>query len=730
MTSHRGLPAPFEGQVSDAFAHDRLLASLSEVREWVNQPAKILSTGRNRVVMKENVPIREGVSVNLVIKSFGPQSLWKDAVDVRRTTRAHRSWSAAERLASQGVGTPRPVAYLDVRNGKRLVESYYVSVWEPAATDLRREIIRLFSHDPVCWKIMNLLETVSAAVRAMHDAGVMHRDLGNQNIQLSPEVDGHWAAVSFVDLNRAKLLAQLSLRQKARDLSRIHLPSDLLRVFYEMYFHARPSSAFRKWDQRYRRRYAIHDRTRKLRHPLRSARALQEAGPESAYPHYQNVWIWDHRSAQPINVLRSRERNRIRPWRDVARIFLSTALHAPAILVAYRNNLRLAYTRPVDMQGRIGLSIEPGNKNVAEELDLLQSLGRVPVLIRFYAHAGPDGWSSAMSLAKRVHGNGHPVAAAFVQSRDAVLEPSSWDAMLETVLERLHPILDWVELGHAPNRVKWGAWSHRERVRILSPVDGLRSKYPGLCFAGPAAIDFDVPYTVSILDGLPSGTKLDTMSHHLYVDRRGAPENRQGPFDTLRKCALTSAAGQASGRCGDGLIVSEVNWPLAGTGVYSPVVSPYDTPGPRRNDPGVDEMRYGIYMIRYLLISLCSGLVQKVYWWRLVARGFGLIDDTDPASLVPRPAFSMLRQFLDKVGQSTFHTFERMPPDIHIYHFTRSDESRFAVAYRTGEAALWTPPFACVQAETVTGEAAEISSGRIELSGSPIYLVLAVETGL
>jgi len=725
MTSQRGLPAPFVGQVSDAFAEEAFLANLSDVREWVDQPGRILSSGRNQVVVRKNVSVGEGQSVDLVIKSFGRQSSWKDAADMKNGTRALRSWSAAERLVDQGVGTPRPVACLDAWKGKRLVESYYVSVWEPDATDLRREIIRLLRKDPVCWKVMNLLEAVSAAVRSMHDSGVMHRDLGNQNILLSPEIDGRWESVSFVDLNRAKLCNPLTLKQKARDLSRIHLPSDLLRVFYEMYFDARPSTAFRKWDRGYRRRYAIHSCTRKFRHPFRESQASSDAGSETAYPDYRDVWIWDHRSAQPINVLRSRERNRIRPWSDAVRIFISTVVHAPGVLAAYRRNLRFAYSRPVELRGRIGMSIEPAPGKLDEELELLGRLGPVPVLIRFYAHTGPDGWSAAMSLAERAHRNGHSVAAAFVQSRDAVLDPSSWDAMLETVLDRLHPILDWVELGHAINRVKWGAWTHRERVRILSPVTGLQSRYPGVKFAGPAAIDFDVPYTVSILGGLPSGAKLDAMSHHLYVDRRGAPENHQGPFDTVRKCAMTRAAGQASGRCGDGLIVSEVNWPLSGTGVYSPVVSPYDTPGPRKNDPGVDENEYGIYMIRYVLISLCSGLVQRVYWWRLVARGFGLVDDTNPDSPAPRPAYLMLRHFLDKVGQSTFCKFENISPDVHIYSFLQPDESQCVVAYRTGESAPWTPPFTWDRAGTVTGETVSTNRGVIELSGSPIYFTIA-----
>lgn len=730
MTGSGGVPEPYVGQISEAFLGTGLPERLSDVAMWVREPASVMSSGRNNVVLVQGVEVREGESVDLVVKSFGQPALWRNVCDKWRATRARRSWSAAERLASHGVGTPRPVAWLDSWTGNRLTESYYVSIREPDVTDLRREIIRLFREDPACWKIMNLLERIALSVRAMHRAGVIHRDLGNQNILLTPEVDGHWEAASFVDLNRARIFDELSEIQIARDFSRLHLPSDLLRVLYEMYFDARPSAEFSACERRCRRRYGIHARTRKIRHPFREARIARNVEPRMRYPEFKDVWIWDHRSAQPINVLHRRDRNKLHSPRDALGVFVSTLCGAPALLRSYRKNLRQAFARQILMKERIGLAIEPSDETLDAEMGALQSLGAIPILIRFYAHAGPEGWEQAMTLARRVHERGHPVTAAFVQSRDAIRDPSTWDSMLQLVLDRLHPFLDWVEIGHAVNRVKWGAWSHRERMRILSPLPRLREKYPGIRFMGPAAIDFEIPYPVSTLRGLPEGSWLDAMSHHLYVDRRGAPENRQGPFDTLRKCAMTLAAGASSSRCSGGLIVSEVNWPLTGTGVYSPVVSPYDTPGPRKNDPGVDEETYADYMIRYLLITICSGLVERVYWWRLVARGYGLIDDTEIHSLRPRPAFHMLQRFLTEVGDATFERYESAPPDVHLYFFLLEDGRSCVVAYRTGSPAPWALPFECDQVRAATGETADLAGGKIELSGRPVYLIPSGHHGI
>ena len=34
-------------------------------------------------------------------------------------------------------------------------------------------------------------------------------------------------------------------------------------------------------------------------------------------------------------------------------------------------------------------------------------------------------------------------------------------------------------------------------------------------------------------------------------------------------------------------------------------------------------------MVRYHLLALASGVVDRLYWWQLAAKGYGLIDHTD-----------------------------------------------------------------------------------------------------
>jgi len=112
------------------------------------------------------------------------------------------------------------------------------------------------------------------------------------------------------------------------------------------------------------------------------------------------------------------------------------------------------------------------------------------------------------------------------------------------------------------NRVKWGMWGIREIVSLWENVAELRRLYPQLTILGPAVNDFEYHYYAPLLSRMKG--LLDGVSNHLYVDRRGAPENFQGRFSLLEKCILGRAMAESHGL--RGFYVTETNWPLTGAG--------------------------------------------------------------------------------------------------------------------------------------------------------------------
>ena len=699
---------PFRGRVSGDWRSPDLLVALLRIPALINgDDAEVLSSGRNRNVKVDLVCKRQTLTV--VVKAFRKPSLLKNAFDRRfRGSKARRTWLAAAHLAESGVGTPEPVAFLERWVEDRLVESYVVTLFQPEVSSFAAELNHLFREEPECWKVMELIQSVATAVRAMHDSGFQHNDLGNQNILLRRSGDASWEDIQFIDLNRGHIRDSLTPPQRARDISRLYLPSDFLRVFKDMYWGMVPPREFQVCERRYRRRYAWHSRTRRLRHPVRELQKRQSASDPHGYPVETDLWIWDERSGQAQTTLLSKDRKRYYPLSHAWRPIVSTLKSFVPVWREYRTLCRQAYGAPVPMKGRIGIAVEPTEERLGRQLALLASLGPVPVFVRFYHHKSSTDREATVMAVRRLHASGYPVSIGLVQDRNAVKDAASWRAFADDVLSKVGDIVESVEIGHAINRVKWGLWDLAEYHQLVANVSVLRTTYPDLSLTGPAVIDAEFPHVLAALDCLPSGLQFSALSHHLYVDRRGAPENRQGRLSSLEKFALGRAIARQSPHCEDRFVVSEVNWPLAGTGVYSPVGSPYVSPGPRFNDPSVSEDDYANYMIRYLLIALCSGLVERVYWWRLVAQGYGLVDNSDHQRWRDRPAFKQLQTFLKWVSNATFE-YRRELNDAGAvgFAFKRDDGTRFWIAYTTQTA--------CELELPDTGT-------RTELSGRPVFV--------
>ncbi|MBQ7252722.1 MAG: hypothetical protein IJS32_09010 [Kiritimatiellae bacterium] len=590
-----------------------------------------------------------GKPFDLAVKTYAPQARWRDALARLALAKAAHAFLAAERLHAAGVGTPAPVAVLEKWRGGKLLLSRFASVFLDNLTDLRVELDRLLSRDPPeAADIIALLETVAPAVKAFHDAGLLHCDLGNQNIALSPKEGGGWR-VSFLDLNRARFVSDPSPAARGKDLARLDIPSDLRRCFFAMY-HAGfdPPKAFTRAERREREAFDRHTALRPFRHPWRAWKN-RNAPKEKRPPLGKDLWIWDERSAQPVQAYVSRERRKWMAAGNVLRAIPPLVFGGPALKLAERRAAE--DLRSVVDLSRLGLSLDADSATWAVQKRFLAELegnARIPLHLRVLHHQGPAGWERTARFAEELANEGHEVALSLVQSRAAVREPESWEKMLRDTLERTHAFAAAYFVCHAPNRTKWGIWDYRELARLVSPVRDLKARFPEAKFCAPGCIDFEPHALAAALSVLPEEPVFSALAHALYVDRRGDPDNTQGGYDTAKKIALLGAFAE---KCraieGGKVVLTEVNWPLAGTGPWSPVTSPYETKGPRKNDPSVTETQYAIYMAKYIRTALSSKRVERLYWWRLAAHGFGLVDlPPDGSPPRARPAFDTFRNLV------------------------------------------------------------------------------------
>ncbi len=644
----------------------------------------LVPPGRNQV-NRLKLPAGE-MELDVVAKTFAPRSAIGDRQAAAAGTKAERAFHTALRLRAAGVGTPPPIAVVERWEGPRLRESHLVTAFVPDLSNLRDELNRLYAEAPRCVPLMALLQSVADAVRAFHDAGFLHRDLGNQNIGLrrDPDAPAAWQ-VYFLDLNRARHVPDPAPAERGADLARIDLPSDFLRVFHAMYFHGHsPPPEFAEAERRARAAFDRHTALRPFRHPIREARIRRAEAGIPPPLRGRDIWIWDDRSAQAIPAYTFRDRRKLLPASNAIAAVQGFARRGIAIHRHYRAALARSFCDPVPFDGAIGMTLDADPATWLRQLaylEKLQGTAKLPLLLRLYHHQNPDAWHWTLDQALNLHRQGHSVALALVQDRRAIREPKGWRQMVTLAFDRAHTFAEFFEIGHATNRSKWGIWDFREYARLLDPVRSSLIQYPEARITGPAGIDFEPHALAALLHLLPSDLPFHALSHHLYVDRRGAPENRQGPFDTVGKCALLRAFARAHRFADDRVLITEVNWPLAGTGPWSPVTSPYETLDPRQNDPSVGEDDYAAFMSRYLLLTLASGHVSRVYWWRLAARGFGLIDDTDPSAWRPRTAFVALQTLLATLAGGTFTRRLETPEGENALEFSRPGHTPVTVRW-------------------------------------------------
>lgn len=707
----------FRSLINEDFCVDELLGQLTNIKQLADSSHRI-SHGKDYVVRASL--LINNIHHEVAIKVFSRQRLLKDLYDKKNKSKAERSYIAAQKLINAGINTPTPIAALDEWNGNRLMESYYICLFESAVC-FRDALFDIYHQHKDSAKLMELLLLVAPAIKQMHEAGFMHGDLGNQNILLPKNTDGSWAAPSFIDLNRYQFFEN-GINDKARaiDLARPILPGNYLHFFLQIYAgHTELPQELAKLHRQQRAIFTRHRNSRKYRHPIRHFKNRHKRN-NYIYPHNKDYWLWDEKTAQPMIALSKEEKNQERNLGDLAKTFLRVLVKLPKVVRQYRQLRVKAFTTPVEMKGRIGVAINPDTNYVIHEQPLLEKLGNPPVLVRFYRHETSRQWANTIDLIHSLHGRGVSIMVALLQDRTAVVEPQKWKAFLDFIIPRIAAHVDCIEVTHAYNRAKWGIWNLAELRELLAITFDYKRTYPSIQISGPACIDFEYAPIISAfaeLKKIDPTYQFDALSHLLYVDRRGAPENHQGGFTTLEKAQLLKSIARSSSACNDRIIISEVNWPLEDTDVWSPIVCPYVTARWQKRPSGEPEAVYAHYMLRYLAITLCSGYVDQVFWWQLSAKGYGLVDDQN--NFRQRPAFDALVFFLNLLGDSRFERRLTSAPEDYLLEFSKG-ERKYLMAWSVKEAAGQLD----IKHEAAWNYLGE-SLDTIELSGAPQYLLLA-----
>ncbi len=350
-------------------------------------------------------------------------------------------------------------------------------------------------------------------------------------------------------------------------------------------------------------------------------------------------FAWNEFADQPHNVAPRRERLRhhVRHAGSYIGLIAQNLVLAAPVLKRYWKLRRVMHQTPVELDSPFAVSCSPAGDRNDEIVAYLKDTGVQRTLVRIpsWEHRDLRRFEAFVRL---LRGEGLDVTAALIQRRDDVLDLSSWQEFVGAAFSALSPHCSFFELGHAWNRTKWGVWNHREYISLAQAAVLPAEKY-GVRLVGPAVIDFEFHLYPPTLRAV----SFDKVSSLLYVDRTGAPENAQFGWTAAKKIALWRAVVDCSLAGTKDCWITEMNWPIAGTGEYSPA------PG----KPSVTEEEQADYLVRYFIIAAASGMVERIYWWQLVAPGYGLIDSRD-TPWRKRPSYFALRNLVRRLEGSRF----------------------------------------------------------------------------
>ncbi len=354
----------------------------------------------------------------------------------------------------------------------------------------------------------------------------------------------------------------------------------------------------------------------------------------------QEPFKWDYNSDQPYQL---KDRSYKKQMRKRVRFsILKTALISLFVLPLSLLVRTFIRNRDIDSRKFFAMSVNL-DREPKESIKMIQELGVESVLIRM-----PLWDMDRLSEYEKfcLEFSDREITVNIMQDREHIEDLQLLRDDLSKIFNSLGKYSKRFQIATTINRAKWGFFGVDEYLGFYKTAYDLRGeKFKDLELIGPSVIDFEFHFTAHALFNMRK-IFFDGLSALLYVDRRGAPENRQMGFSLLDKIRLQRSMMMLSPKVGDRFYITETNWPISDTAPFAPT-SEHEC---------VSEEEYGVFMLRYYLLAFASREVESVFWHQLIASGYGLVDARD--SLRKRLAYEVFKTMIKHLGGSDFISFE------------------------------------------------------------------------
>lgn len=208
---------------------------------------------------RNSIKVFDSDGLKLNIKSFKIPNLFNRFVyDTFRKSKAERSFNYANRLLDMGIGTPRPVAYIQNSSFFSFKESYFIS--EQLDSDYTfRDLSQNFDLE----NREQILKAFTRFTFNLHEKGIYFLDHSPGNTLI--KIVGDSYKFYLVDLNRMEFKA-LSLTERIQNFSRLTPDRNVISILSKEYARcigAGPDFIFEKmWNSTEKFQYNFHKKKR------------------------------------------------------------------------------------------------------------------------------------------------------------------------------------------------------------------------------------------------------------------------------------------------------------------------------------------------------------------------------------------------------------------------------------------------------------------------------------
>ena len=203
------------------------------LKEWILSIPQLFLEGKGKVIYKGRNELRtfSHQGVNYVVKAFRrPNIINRLVYGIFRPSKAKRAYEHANLLTEAGIGTPRAVGYLNIRQGLLFDKSYLITL-ESECTHVYYELFeRQFDYEE------EVLREIGRTTARLHEHGYAHKDYGRGNILFKKTPKG--IHLEIVDLNRMDI-GPLDIKAGCKNLERLPATPQMHRWIAEEYARIR-----------------------------------------------------------------------------------------------------------------------------------------------------------------------------------------------------------------------------------------------------------------------------------------------------------------------------------------------------------------------------------------------------------------------------------------------------------------------------------------------------------